>query len=420
MSSAAEPVSTGERIYTLDVIRGFALLGIFIMNMPAFNTSLWADMDGTHLWPAWWDRTAETARDVLFSGKFNSMFSMLFAIGFTIQLERLERRDPEHAKAIYLRRIGWLFVFGAIHACVFWTGDVLHIYALFGLALLALRKAPEKVLWALFLCCFLYPVGIGLYRLGTMTPADVQQMIASGKAWEASNNAAYGSGSFFVAAREHAREMHHMYTDRHILPAMLSFYVQVFSTMLIGLVLGRRKFFQNAAAYLPQVKRVQWWALAVGIAAGAIYGVWHATVVNPAQPSPIKVVANVCYYLCRVAIMAFYVATIVRAVHNDAWRLRLAPMATAGRMPLTNYLMQTLIATFLFYGWGLGLWGRVGPALDLVLAIGIFFIVQVPLSYAWLRRFEMGPMEYLWRRLTYGHANLRRKPATAAAAAGAG
>jgi uncharacterized protein len=103
MSSAAEPVSTGERIYTLDVIRGLALLGIFIMNMPAFNTSLWADMDGTHLWPAWWDRTAETARDVLFSGKFNSMFSMLFAIGFTIQLERLERRDPEHAKAIAWR-----------------------------------------------------------------------------------------------------------------------------------------------------------------------------------------------------------------------------------------------------------------------------------------------------------------------------
>jgi uncharacterized protein len=118
--------------------------------------------------------------------------------------------------------------------------------------------------------------------------------------------------------------------------------------------------------------------------------------------------------------MAFYVATIVRAVHSDAWRARLAPMATAGRMPLTNYLMQTLIATFIFYGWGLGFWGRVGPALDLVFAIAIFFAVQVPLSYAWLRRFEMGPMEYLWRRLTYGHASLRRKSASAAAAAGAG
>jgi uncharacterized protein len=84
-------------------------------------------------------------------------------------------------------------------------------------------------------------------------------------------------------------------------------------------------------------------------------------------------------------------------------------------MPLTNYLMQTLIATALFYGWGLGLWGKVGPALDLVLAIGIFFAVQVPLSKWWLRRFEMGPMEWLWRKLTYGHASLRRTPAASPA-----
>lgn len=411
MTTPAAPVSSGERIYTLDVIRGFALLGIFIMNMPSFNLSFWVGADGSHPFPAWWDRTAETARDVLFSGKFNSMFSMLFAIGFIIQLERLDARDPEHARAIYLRRIGWLFVFGLIHACVFWTGDVLHIYALFGLVLLALRRAPERLLWTLFVCCFLYPVVVGIYRVMTVTPADVGKFIADAKAWEASNNAAYGHGSFFAAAREHAREMRYVYTDPRAVLGMVSFYVQAFSTMLLGLILGRRRFFQNAATHLPLVKRMQWWSLAVGIAAGAVFGTWEATVENPAQPSPIRVVANVCYYLCRVSIMVFYVATIVRAVHIETWRERLAPLAQAGRMPLTNYLMQTLIATFLFYGWGLGFWGKVGPAMDIALAIGIFFLIQVPLSYAWLRRFEMGPMEYLWRRLTYGHASLRAKAA---------
>jgi uncharacterized protein len=409
MTSLAEPVSSGERIYTLDVIRGCALLGIFIMNMPWFNESFWIGADGTQLWPAWWDRTAETARDVLFSGKFNSMFSMLFAIGFTIQLERLERRDPDHAKTIYLRRIGWLFVFGAIHACVFWTGDVLHIYALFGLVLLALRRAPEKLLWTLFGCCFLYPVVMGIYRLVTTTPADVQHLIATAKAWEATNNAAYGHGTFLMAAREHAREMRFVYADPRSLGSMMSFYVQVFSTMLVGLILGRRHFFQNSAAYFPLIRRIQWWALAIGIVTGAVFGTWQATVVNPFVPSPARVLSNVCYYLCRVAITAFYVATIIRGVHSSVWRQRLAPMATAGRMPLTNYLMQTLISTFIFYGWGLGFWGTVGPALDLVVAIGIFFVIQVPLSYLWLRHFEMGPMEYVWRLLTYGHASLRRK-----------
>ena len=146
MESTATPVSAKERIYTLDVIRGFALLGIFIMNMPWFNTSFYVEYAGTELWPEWWDKWTETATEVLFAGKFNSMFSMLFAIGFTIQLERLEARDPGHAKAIYLRRIFWLFVFGVIHVCVFWTGDVLHVYALMGLLLLALRRAPYKVL----------------------------------------------------------------------------------------------------------------------------------------------------------------------------------------------------------------------------------------------------------------------------------
>jgi uncharacterized protein len=417
MPSQAEPVSTSERILTLDVIRGFALLGIFIMNMPAFNTSFFQGFDGTHLWPAWWDRTAETARDVLFSGKFNSMFSMLFAIGFTIQLERLEKRDPEHAKALYLRRIGWLLVFGLIHACVFWTGDVLHIYALFGLVLLALRRVPEKLLWTLFAACLMYPAAMGLYRLNTVTPEEVQQLITTSKLWEASNNTAYGSGSFLSAAREHTREMWFIYSNANQRLFMLSFDVQVFSTMVIGLVLGRRHFFQNALAHLPLVKRVQWWALTVGVLAGATFGYWQVTVKDPASPSVFKIVANVSYYLCRVAIMGFYVATIVRGVHHAGWRRRFQPMALAGRLPLTNYLMQTLIATFIFYGWGLGYWGQVGPALDILLALVIFFGIQVPLSRLWLRHFELGPMEYVWRRLTYGHATLRRRDVATSAAA---
>jgi uncharacterized protein len=408
MPSQATPVSARERILTLDVIRGFALLGIFIMNMPYFNTSFFAGADGTHLWPAWWDRTAETARDVLFSGKFNSMFSMLFAIGFTIQLGRLEQRDPSNAKAIYLRRIFWLLVFGIVHATVFWTGDVLHIYALFGVALLILRRAPDKLLWALFVACLVYPAVVGAYRLATTTPEEVQQFVATAQAWETSNNAAYGGGSFVAAVREHTREMIFVYTDPRAFLGILGFYVQIFSTMVIGLMLGRRNFFQNSGAYLPLVKRVQWWALGVGALTGAIFGYYLATVENPATPTPFGVLVGVAYYICRVCIMAFYVATLIRAVHNDVWRRRLAPMATAGRMPLTNYLLQTLMATFIFYGWGLGLWGEVGPAWDLALAVGIFFLIQVPLSRLWLQRFAMGPMEYLWRVLTYGRAPLRR------------
>ena len=404
MDSTVTPITAKERIYTLDVIRGFALLGIFIMNMPWFNTSFYFDMTGTELWPERWDKWTETATEVLFSGKFNSMFSMLFAIGFTIQLERLEARDPEHAKAIYLRRIFWLFVFGAIHMCVFWTGDVLHIYALMGLVLLALRRAPYKMLWTIFALAMFYPLAMGIYRYFTFTPAFREYLVAMARAWVATNNAAYGYGSFFEAMREHARETFHLYTEPFTLRGMSTFYSQILVTMVLGLILGRARFFQNSGNYLPQVKRVQWLALGGGLAVGAVYGTWQATTTDFITPTPWRLIGSTCYILCRVLIMVFYVATLVRCVHNETWRRRLQPMATAGRMPLTNYLMQTLIATTLFYGWGFGLWGKVGNALDLVLAIGIFFVVQVPLSKWWLAHHDLGPMEWLWRRLTYGRS----------------
>src|SRR5262245_50663341 len=119
---AAEPVAPRERILTIDIIRGFALLGILVMNIPGFSASFYSGADGSDPWPAWWDQAALYTRDVLFDGKFNSMFSFLFAIGFTIQLERLNQRAPERATWIYSRRLIILFAFGAIHACVFWPG----------------------------------------------------------------------------------------------------------------------------------------------------------------------------------------------------------------------------------------------------------------------------------------------------------
>jgi uncharacterized protein len=119
-------------------------------------------------------------------------------------------------------------------------------------------------------------------------------------------------------------------------------------------------------------------------------------------PSALKILVAIAYVLSRLGMMSFYVLTIVRLAQLPSWQRRFAPFAATGRMPLTNYLMQTVIATALFYGWGLGLWGKVGPALQLLLALVIYFVIQMPLSTIWLRRYEYGPLEYLWRRGTYG------------------
>lgn len=404
-SQAAAPIPADERIEVLDTIRGVALLGIFIMNMPAFNTSLFLGFDAA-MWPHWWDRGTETVRDVIFSGKFNSMFSMLFAIGFTIQLGRLQARAPQRATRIYLRRLFWLFVFGAVHACVFWAGDVLHMYALLGLLLLALQRVPDRAIVGLIVLCLLYPSILGMIRIATAKPEDIQLIIAVTQQAISADNAAFGRGNFLDTARRSTEAMITFYRYPMRL-GMFAGYVQFFTTVLLGLLLGRHRFFQNVAAHLPLVRRMQWWALGIGLVCSSGFVVWRSASVNPMEPTLWRILAMTGYVLGRISIMVFYVATIIRGVCNERWRPRLAPLTLAGRMPLTNYLLQTLIGITLFYHWGFGLWGKVGPWLDLVLAVAIFFLIQVPLTRWWLSRFQRGPMEHLWRVLTYGRGALR-------------
>ena len=409
MIPPAGPVRGTERIVTLDIVRGFALLGILIMNMPGFSTSFFAGADGAYLWPDPLNRYAEQLRDMLFSGKFNSMFSLLFGIGFTLQLGRIEARDPAHATTTYVRRLLALAAFALLHVGVFWTGDVLHIYVVLGFGLLLLRHASNRLVCALIVATLAFPIVSGLLRLWLMSPDAVAARLAEAKVWEASNNLAYGHGSFWAAAHEHAREVLHFYDNRWSLWGTASFYVQMTTTMLIGFLVGRNGWVQRIPELMPQVRRLQWWALGIGLTCALVFGVVGMYTRAPG-PSPLKILVGISYVLARLGLMLFYVLSIVRLAQLLRWQRRFAPMAAAGRMPLTNYLMQTLLCTALFYGWGFGLWGQIGPAAELLLAPAIFFGVQVPLSLWWLRHFETGPLESLWRLLTYG-----RRPAVGAA-----
>jgi uncharacterized protein len=404
-------VTPNERLFVLDAVRGVALLGILIMNMPGFANSFFAGFDGKPLWSSPIDQTAEALREMLFSGKFNSMFSLLFGLGFTIQFERLRQKLPTQASVLYLRRVLFLLALGLLHAMVFWTGDILHMYALFGLLLLfVLRHLSDRTIMVLIALCILYPLASGSLRLVLMTPEVVEMLKAQAKAWETSNNLAYGSGSFLDAAREHAREFTYFYDNRWSLWYSLGGYMQIATTMMIGVLIGRHHLAQRIDEYLPWVRRLQWGALGLGVVTALVFGTIMLLDRSP-TPTPIKVLGSFCYVLCRLSMMIFYVMTIVRLLQLPVWRRRFAGIATAGRMPLTNYLTQTLICTALFYGWGFGLWGKVGPAWQLVIPFVIFFGLQVPFSKFWLKRFEYGPLEYLWRLATYGRTQSRAMPA---------
>ena len=398
----AQPLPRGERLPTLDILRGFALMGILIMNMPGFGTSFFAEADGSYLWPGAVDQAAEQLRDLLFSGKFNSMFSLLFGIGFTIQFQRMLDRDPVTAPAMYLRRLLVLLAIGLAHACLLWPGDVLHMYALLGILLLfGLRRVSDRGIAWLIGACLLYPVVASLVRVAVVSAEFTARRVKEAQALEASNNLAYGQGSFADTVLENLRVMAHDYLDLWSLWDLFDWYVTLGLTMLIGVLAGRPRWVQRVPELMPQLRRLTWWSLAIGIACGAAFTVIFELNRAPG-PSLIKTLGGLCYSLSRLALMIFYVAVIVRLAQTAAGRRWLAPFEAAGRMPLTNYLMQTVVCITIFHGWGLGLWLKVGPAAGLALSLAIFFVVQVPWSLWWLKHHERGPVEALWARLTYG------------------
>jgi uncharacterized protein len=167
---------------------------------------------------------------------------------------------------------------------------------------------------------------------------------------------------------------------------------------LLGLYAGRRAIFHDVSAHLPFIRRVQRWGLMIGAAGSAAFVAGESF-----DPSPTSVMQNVgrmCLVFGAPAMSFFYASTIILLTQDEAWRRRLAPLAAVGRMALSNYLLQSLICTMIFYSYGLALFCKVRPSLCLLLTI-IIWLIQIPLSVWWLRRFQFGPIEWLWRSLTY-------------------
>ena len=409
---SAAPLPVAERVPLLDVLRGFALMGILIMNMPGFSYSGGHEADGSHYWPAAYDQLAEQVRDALFSGKFNSLFSLLFGLGFTIQYARMQQADPLNANWQYLKRLLVLLLFGVVHACVFWDGDVLHIYALLGIVLLfGLKRVSDRGLVWIMAGCLVYPLISSLLRVAFVTKEFTASRVAMWKGIAVQQDIAFGQGSFFDAAAEYSRMMWLSYTEPYQLWGTFGWYVSMTLTMLIGVLAGRRLWAQRAEALMPQIRRLTWVALGVGLACSAAFSVIFEMNRTPG-PSLIKTLGGLCYNVSRPAMMIFYVLLITQLFHKPSWKGLFAPFAVAGRMPLTNYLMQTAICTTLFNAWGFGLWGKVGPAAGFALSLAIFFLIQVPWSFWWLKRHERGPVEALWARITYG--SRRSEPVAAA------
>lgn len=405
--SQISPVSLQERIEILDVLRGLAICGILIGNMQWFS--------GYGMMPAILagqsplaDRITHFLIHFLVEGKFYSIFSFLFGFGFALQIARAEERGDQTA-SLFKRRLFWLLVIGLLHAYLLWAGDILSIYAVMGFLLLLFRKKTNGALlkWAFALMMIPILTYILLYILFVaFVPPEALIEFKAGQIdfWNQAVTKVQQSNYLQIISDFNLNYIVGRYAGLIFemrLPKILAMF-------LLGFYAYRRGFFHDLSSHQPFIRRV----LVYGLVLGLIGNVAFATLAGKEAvipPTPAGIAGVISYAFGVPALALFFIALVAILWQKAGWRRLLAFLAPVGRMALTNYLLQTVICVFIFYGYGFGQFGKVGALAATLIALTIF-LFQILMSALWLKYFAYGPMEWIWRRLTYRQRlNLRRE-----------
>ncbi len=405
MNTNYQPVQRQERVEILDLLRGFALLGIFMVNMPLMNAPFLTEMAEFSLWTDPVNEKAGWIIDFFFTGKFYTLFSMLFGIGFYFFMKKADE-SGNSVLGLFKRRLGWLLAIGVLHVILLWYGDILVFYALFGFLMILFRKKSNKslIIWAV--CVLMLPllfssVLVLLIKFALTVPEVAQEMQAGFEASSIHMNQlfdhiieVYTTGSFTEIIKIRLQEY------QNILGGIFFFYPNVLAMFLVGMVLARRKVFEDLAANRLFFKKMLFYSLPVALVANWMYAYYSAqsSYINFDWP----LVLSLTGFAFGGPSMTFvYISLIVFCYQKGYFKILSKAIQKTGRMALTNYLMQSVIATTIFFSYGLGLYGQVDIVQGMMLVTGIY-VVQVIWSHFWLKYYRFGPMEWLWRTLTYG------------------
>lgn len=381
--------SAGERIEALDVLRGMALFGVLVVNLVgSFRVSFLEYFLLRSPGASALDRAAELAIQVLVEGKALTLFAFLFGAGLAIQHGRFERTG--RPRQLLRRRLAALLAFGLAHLLLAWNGDILAQYALLGFALLPLLEAPlatvRKWIARLAVVALVLPF-LALPGFFPETP-DLLAEIAEA-------NSVYGNGTYLEIRAYSAGEFLRM------LPFVASLLPQTFLVMLLGVAAWRVGLLQRPGEHRATLRRVA----AAGLPAGLAMGVFNLWTDAP----PILGLLLVPSLTFGPIVLAMgYGAALLLALERPAVRRPLAIFAPLGRMAFTNYILQSLVFGWIFFGYGLGLFARLGTAQAVAIGLAVY-AAQLALSAWWLARYRFGPLEWLWRTLTYGRAQPMRR-----------
>lgn len=394
MSQARSPVSEAERAEVLDAMRGFALLGILVTHVPDFSGyTFLSAADQAALDRFGLDVPLAMGLDFFVRGKFLSLFSLLFGIGFSIQLESAIRRGDAFAVR-FSRRLAGLFIIGIVHAFL-WYGDILKDYALIGFVLLAIGRARVstvaafaaltlalRIAWPAIVMAAVPYLGLG--GDGGDPASDFSALVAAAMGQDVT--AALQANAELVGLKM----LQLLYEGRVLL---------ILFMFLVGALIGKLGIHRNITANRALLDKTLLICGPIGLLGGVVLLPLHHA--GDSFPPTFGWVIEQSIFAVATPALTLTYASAFALLWTTLCRRMLAALAPTGRTALTSYVSQTLVGLGLFYGVGLNLHGQIGLAAAIGLAV-VIFSLQTVAARIWLQHFHFGPLEWAWRSVTYG------------------
>jgi uncharacterized protein len=403
----ASPIKPVERIIDLDILRGIALFGILVVNLYLFSNPIAIAAAESNLWTEWYNQAFLFFSRVFFEGKFITLFSFLFGLGFYIFTERLKEKGL-HERRVFFRRMLLLFVIGMLHAWLIWAGDILAPYALSGIIIMLFLYRTDKTIkvWigifaGGFLFLFSLLVGLTMWAMSmpeVAADAEIGFMEASEGFQEllARGYEVYSSGTYREMIAYRSEEISFVWSGMFFTPMGIPY---IIATFLFGFLIGRKGLLQKPKLLRSILMPRRWKMLLSGLLLSLVYATTYLYS-DPVFFDGWTLLQTFSIMLGAPMVMLGYCGFILHWLNENRATSFLNRFAPVGRMALTNYILQSLICTSIFYGFGLGLMGRFPPVFILPLAISIFAL-QVYASEWYFKKYNMGPLEKMWRVGTY-------------------
>ncbi len=397
MTTAAAPTAKNDRYMVMDVLRGFALFGVMLINLTELGgeTILITTQQLAALPSAKLDETILLWVNLLVYDKANTLFAFLFGLGFWVQMQRLEARGAPFA-AIYLRRITILLMIGLAHLLLFFAWDILHVYAIAAFILFSCRKLPHRSLFWLGLGLLLFGKPLTAWAFAASGISGPFDAIWTAESATLARQAAAQSGSLWTFTGA-MREM--LYFEWLVNGGLIAWVAYALGRFFMGAWIGGKGWIQNSHENPQAFRRWLWPLLLGGLALESAYQFSDDLV----SGSVFEAMLPILHAIATPMFAAGYVCALVVLFQSRSLAWLAKPFAPVGQMALTNYLLQSVVIILILTSWGpgLGLAGKAGASTFLPFVV-IFFGVQMVFSHLWLRAFAYGPVEWVWRALTYG------------------